>query len=54
MLTILPKPTVIVFCNKCQDVTPVARDKFGMYCAVCARALNDTRLYPPSNTLVDN
>ncbi len=54
MLTELPKPITLVFCNKCQDVTPVAQDKFGQYCDVCARALNDKRHYPDKNKLIDS
>ena len=35
MLTELPKPTKIVFCTTCRDVTEVYTDKFGDYCIDC-------------------
>jgi hypothetical protein len=46
MLTKLPAPISIVFCNKCQDVTVAEKDKFGGYCSVCRRAFKDARYYP--------
>jgi 5-methylcytosine-specific restriction endonuclease McrA len=35
----LPLPTTIVFCRRCRDITPVATDRHGDYCADCQRTI---------------
>jgi hypothetical protein len=35
VLTKLPSPIRIFFCRHCKDVTPVATDRHGDYCADC-------------------
>jgi hypothetical protein len=35
----LPPPSTIVLCVKCDDVTPVAKDKHGSFCDQCYKAV---------------
>jgi HNH endonuclease len=45
----LPKPTKIAFCRHCQDVTPVATDRHGDYCADCKYPIDWPRLKKSSD-----
>jgi len=39
-MTELPKPTPIVFCGTCMDVTVLEHDKSGTWCSQCFKALH--------------
>lgn len=43
MLTELPKPTRIVRCTACGNVSNVERDRFGDYCGTCGIPLESLK-----------
>jgi len=52
-LTELPKPTRIVSCPACGNVSNVLRDRFGDYCGTCGIPLNALKRKKITKKLTD-